>query len=92
MARKAECNAKPLASVADAVAVNAETSSRRGFTPFSQILRDASISPSRFWNFRTQTEQTPSESGSRDSGEGIHVRSVNGRAASTRMRGYLLNR
>jgi hypothetical protein len=33
----------------------------------SQILRDARISPSLFWNFRTQAEQTSSESGSRDS-------------------------
>ena len=56
-------------AVADAVAVNAETSSRRGFTPFSQFLPDASMSPSRFWNFRTQAEQTWSESGSRDSVE-----------------------
>jgi hypothetical protein len=32
-------------------------------------LRDASVSPSRIWNIRTQAEQTSSESGSRDSGE-----------------------
>jgi hypothetical protein len=37
--------------------------------PLSQPLRDASISSSRFWNIRTQAEQTSSESGSRDSGE-----------------------
>jgi hypothetical protein len=53
--------------VADALAVNAETISRRGFTPFSKILRDAAIALSRFWNFRTQAEQMPSESGERDS-------------------------
>jgi hypothetical protein len=36
--------------------------------PFSS-LAGPSISPSRFWNIRTQAEQTPPESGSRDSGE-----------------------
>jgi hypothetical protein len=65
--RKAECNVKRLASVAAALAVNEETSSRRGFTPFSQIFRDGAMASSRFWNFRTQAEQTPSESGERDS-------------------------
>jgi len=54
--------------VAAALAVNEETSSRRGFTPFSQIFRDDAIASSRFWNFRTQAEQMPSESGERDSG------------------------
>ena len=36
--------------------------------PFSQILRDAAVALSRFWNFRTQAEQTPSESRVRDLG------------------------
>jgi hypothetical protein len=53
--------------VAAALALNVETISRRGFTPFSQIFRDDAIAPSRFWNFRTQAEQMPSESGERDS-------------------------
>ena len=66
-ARKAECNVQPLASVAESLAVNAETISRRGFTPFSKILRDTAIAPYRFWNFRTHAEQRPSESGERDS-------------------------
>jgi hypothetical protein len=54
--------AKPLARAADALAVNAETISRRGSTPFTQLFRD-DASQSRNWNFRTQAEQMPSESG-----------------------------
>jgi len=52
----------------DAFALNAEAISRQQFTPFSQILPDAALALSHFWNFRTQAEQTPSESGFRDSG------------------------
>jgi hypothetical protein len=61
--RKAECNVKPLASVADALVLNAETISLQGSAPLTQLFRDAAIKPSRNWNFRTQAEQTPSESG-----------------------------
>jgi len=54
--------------VADALALNAETISRRGSTPFTQLLRDSAMALSRFWNFRTQAEQMPPESRFRDSG------------------------
>ena len=37
-------------------------------TPFSQILQDAALALSHFWNFRTQAEQMSSESGLHDSG------------------------
>ncbi len=52
--RKAECNVKPLASVATALAVNAEAISRRDSTPVTQLFWDDAIALSRFWNFRTQ--------------------------------------
>jgi hypothetical protein len=58
--------------------------------PFSKILPDASMSPSRFWNIRTQAEQTSSESGSRDSGEESMCDPLT-RHASLRIRAYLLN-
>jgi len=38
-------------------------------TPVSNVLRDAAIASSHFWNFRTHAEQTSSESGPCDSGE-----------------------
>jgi hypothetical protein len=47
--------------------LNAEVISRQQFTPFFQIFQDAAIALSRFWNFRAQAEQMPSESEFRDS-------------------------
>jgi hypothetical protein len=67
--RKAECNVKPLASVAAALAVNGGDLAAGLDARYPTLLGRRAIVLSRFWNFRTQAEQTPSESGFPDSAE-----------------------